>query len=58
MTFVEMGHTGASKQSWRSPSPRALLKSLMDEAKEKGWTVIGMKDDWKSIFADGIAKAR
>ena len=24
---------------------------LMTEAKEKGWTVISMKDDWKTIFA-------
>jgi hypothetical protein len=25
--------------------------SLMDEAKNKGWTVISMKNDWKHIFA-------
>jgi len=25
--------------------------SLMDEAKEKGWIVISMKNDWKRIFA-------
>jgi len=24
---------------------------LMAEAKEKNWTVISMKDDWKQIFA-------
>jgi len=24
--------------------------ALMDEAKSKGWTVISMKDDWKTIF--------
>jgi phosphoglycolate phosphatase-like HAD superfamily hydrolase len=26
-------------------------QSLMDEAKQKGWVVISMKDDWKQIFA-------
>jgi hypothetical protein len=24
---------------------------LMDEAKQRGWTVISMKNDWKRIFA-------
>jgi hypothetical protein len=26
-------------------------QELMDEAKARGWTVISMKDDWKTIFA-------
>jgi phosphoserine phosphatase len=26
-------------------------QSLMDEAKQKGWVVISMQDDWKRIFA-------
>ena len=26
-------------------------QELMDQAKEKGWVVISMKDDWKEIFA-------
>jgi hypothetical protein len=26
-------------------------QSLMDEAKEKGWVVISMKDDWGRIFS-------
>ena len=25
-------------------------QSLHDEAKQKGWTVISMKNDWKRIF--------
>jgi hypothetical protein len=25
--------------------------SLMEEAKQKGWVVISMKDDWKRIFS-------
>jgi hypothetical protein len=28
-------------------------QDLMDEAKDKGWTAISMKDDWKHIFAHG-----
>lgn len=27
-------------------------QALMDEAKQKGWVVISMKDDWKSIFPE------
>ena len=27
-------------------------QSLMDEAKQRGWTVISMKNDWKRIFAE------
>ena len=26
-------------------------QALMDEAKEHGWTVISMKNDWNTIFA-------
>ncbi len=28
-----------------------FAQKLYDEAKEKGWTVISMKDDWKKVFA-------
>ena len=28
-----------------------FTQALYDEAKKKGWTVISMKNDWKSIFA-------
>jgi phosphoglycolate phosphatase-like HAD superfamily hydrolase len=27
-------------------------QALMDEAKQKGWVVISMKDDWKTIFPE------
>jgi hypothetical protein len=26
-------------------------QSLMDEAKQRGWTVISMKNDWNRIFS-------
>ncbi len=29
----------------------AFTQALYDEAKRKGWTVISMKNDWKTIFA-------
>jgi len=28
-----------------------LSGALMAEAKEKDWTVVSIKDDWKTIFA-------
>jgi hypothetical protein len=28
-------------------------QALMDEAKNKGWTVISMKNDWKTVFPEG-----
>jgi hypothetical protein len=34
MSLLEIGKTGASRQSWRSPSARALLRTLMDDAKD------------------------
>jgi hypothetical protein len=29
----------------------AFPQSLMDEAQQKGWVVVRIKDDWKRIFA-------
>ena len=31
-------------------------QALMDEARERGWTVISMKNDWRTIFAGGVTK--
>lgn len=33
-----------------TPDSGAFSESLMNEAKNKGWTVISMKKDWKRIF--------
>ena len=30
--------------------PRARLDKTLDEAKARGWTVIGMKDDRRRVF--------
>jgi hypothetical protein len=32
-------------------SVRTFTPALYDGAKEKGWTVISMKNDWRRIFA-------
>jgi phosphoserine phosphatase len=34
------------------PSPKlgAFTPALYEEAKEEGWTVVSMKDDWKQVF--------
>ena len=33
-------------------------QALMDEAKAKGWIVISMKNDWKTVFAREVKKAK
>jgi phosphoserine phosphatase len=34
-----------------------FTQTLYGEAKDKGWTVISMKDDWKEIFPASISRA-
>jgi hypothetical protein len=34
-----------------------FTQALYDEATNKGWTVISMKDDWKDIFATSLSRA-
>jgi hypothetical protein len=33
----------------------AFPPALDDEAKKSGWTVVSMKDDWKTVFASGAS---
>jgi hypothetical protein len=33
-------------------------QALMDTAEQSGWTVVSMKDDWNTIFAEGVAKEK
>jgi hypothetical protein len=33
-------------------------QALMDSAEASGWTIISMKNDWKTIFAGDVTKAR
>ena len=49
MSYTDFGHTGAFKQSWRTPSPRALLKDLMDKS--------GDPHNKKVLFTDFLSLA-
>jgi hypothetical protein len=46
-------HHTDDKREWAydRESHIGKLDKGLDEAKEKGWTVVSMKDDWKQIFA-------
>jgi hypothetical protein len=44
-------HTDAKREyAYDHPSPIGQLKRALEEAPERGWTVVSMKDDWKTIF--------
>jgi len=44
-------HTDAEREwAYDRASHTGKLDKAWDEAKERGWTVVSMKDDWKTIF--------
>jgi hypothetical protein len=44
-------HTDAAREwAYDRDSHIGKLDKGLDAAKAKGWTVVSMKDDWKSIF--------
>jgi hypothetical protein len=44
-------HTDAEREwAYDRASQMGKLDKAWDEAKERGWTVVSMKDDWKTIF--------
>ncbi len=46
-------HTDATREwAYDRQSPIGRLDKGLDEAKAKGWTVVSMKDDWKTIFPE------
>jgi len=46
-------HDDAEREAaYDKGSPIGALDKALTEAKERGWTVISMKDDWSSIFPD------
>jgi hypothetical protein len=53
--IVEFVKTTTEKGSPQFVAPEARIatftQALYDEAKKKGWTVVSMKNDWKSIFS-------
>jgi phosphoserine phosphatase len=47
-------HTDAAREwAYDRQSPIGRLDKGLDEAKAKGWTVVSMKDDWRSVFPAG-----
>jgi hypothetical protein len=46
-------HTDAVREyAYDYPSLVGQLHRALDEAPQRGWTVVSMKDDWKTIFPD------
>jgi len=44
-------HTDAKREwAYDRTSSIGRLDKAIDEAQAKGWTVVSMKDDWKTIF--------
>ena len=47
-------HDDAEREyAYDRKSKIGMLDKGLDEAAAKGWTVVSMKDDWKTIFAKG-----
>ncbi len=45
-------HTDAEREyAYDRNSPVGRLDKALDEASAQGWTVVDMKDDWKTVFA-------
>ncbi len=48
-------HTDAEREyAYDRADSLAKLEKGLDEAKTKGWTVVDMKSDWRTIFPFGI----
>jgi phosphoglycolate phosphatase-like HAD superfamily hydrolase len=46
-------HTDADREyAYDRPSKIGQLDKAWDEAKQRGWTVVDMKQDWKTVFPD------
>jgi len=45
-------HTDAVREwAYDRKSSIGRLDKALDEAKQRGWTVVSMKDDWKRVFS-------
>ena len=49
--MVLVDHTDAEREFDYRVSPMGTLKLALDEADQRGWTVVSMKDDWGRVFA-------
>jgi hypothetical protein len=51
-TFQRIHHTDASKEyAYDRNSKIGTLDKALDEASEKRWLVVDMKEDWATVFA-------
>jgi hypothetical protein len=50
--FMALVHHDDAEREWAydRKSDIGRLDKAWDEANAKGWTVVSMKDDWKTIF--------
>jgi hypothetical protein len=49
--MLDLHHTDSVREwAYDRESPVGRLDKGLDEAIEKGWTVISMKDDWKVVY--------
>jgi hypothetical protein len=45
-------HTDAEREwAYDRKSPIGRLDKALDEGRSKGWTIVDMKRDWKTIFS-------
>ena len=48
-----MHHTDAEREyAYERQSQIGKLDKAWDEAKQRGWTVVDMKQDWKVVFPE------
>jgi hypothetical protein len=58
LSFIGLVHHTDEEREWAydRDSPVGKLDKALDEAREKGWTVVDMKKDWKTIFSFPMEK--
>ena len=56
--FALIVHPTDAEREWAYDRKSSIgrLDKALDEAKAKGWTVVDMKDDWKTIFPTELGR--
>ena len=56
--FIGIVHHTDAEREWAydRESPGGRLDKGLDEAREKGWTVVDMKRDWKIVYPHEASK--
>jgi hypothetical protein len=44
-------HDDAERECAYRISPLGRLETALTEAEQRGWTVVGMNDDWRTVLA-------